>query len=354
MKLFDRYLARTVIATTLIVALVLVGLYTFFSFIAELKNVGVGDYSLFTAALTVLLEAPQGLYEIFPVIVLLGTLMGLGGLAAGSELVVLRASGVSVLRLTGSALQAGLILAVACFWVGDWLAPQGAQLAQQVRATAHSGDAAAQSGQSLWLRQGADFMHINRLLTDSHVVGMQIYQEGPGPRLSRIITAQHARYQNGHWRLRDVTVTRFRGDSVTVDNEAQRDVAAAIKPNLLKLFVVQPQNLSTLGLYRYAAFLRQNHLDASRYMVAFWRKLATPVMVLVMMVLAVPFALGQLRSAGVGQRLFIGVLAGLGFYTFNEIVANTGQVMGLTPWVTAWAPTLLLGGLALWRLRVTR
>lgn len=354
MKLFDRYLARTIIATTLVVALVLVGLYTFFNFMTELKNVGTGDYSLFMAGLTVLLEAPQGLYEIFPIIVLLGTLMGLGALAAGSELVVLRASGVSALRLAGSALQAGLILAVACFWIGDWLAPHGVQLAQQIRAKAHSGDVGASSGQSLWLRQGENFMHIDRLLTDSRVVGMQIYQEGPGRRLSHIITARHASYQNGHWQLRGVTVTRFDGDNVTVKDEAQRTVTAAIKPNLLKLFVVQPQNLSTIGLYRYAGFLRANHLDASRYMLAFWRKLATPVMVLVMMVLAVPFALGQLRSAGVGQRLFIGVLAGLGFYTFNEIVANTGQVMGLTPWVTAWAPTLLLAVLAFWRLRVAR
>jgi len=354
MKLFDRYLARTVMATTLIVAFVLVGLYTFFSFVAELKNVGSGDYSLFKAGITVLLEAPQGLYDIFPVIVLLGTLLGLGGLAAGSELVVLRASGVSVLRMAGSALLAGVILAGVCFGVGNWLAPHGAQLAQRIRAHAHSGDAGALSGQSLWLRQGSDFVHIDRLLTDSRVAGIQLYQEGPGPSLSRIVTARSARYEHGHWQLHGVTVTRFGSGGVDVRDQQQMQIAAHIKPKLLRLFVVQPQNLSTGGLYRYARFLRANDLDAGRYMLAFWRKLAMPVTVLVMILLAVPFAFGPLRSAGVGQRLFVGVLAGLAFYTFNEIVANTGEVMGLTPWLTAWAPTAVLGVLALWRLRAAR
>src|SRR5699024_385966 len=106
-----------------------------------LNDVGVGDYGPLQAAEYVLLGVPQGLYQVFPIIVLIGTLMGLGALASGSELIVLRASGVSILRLTVSALHAGVILALVCFAIGNWVAPFGQQLGQQLRAQARTGKA---------------------------------------------------------------------------------------------------------------------------------------------------------------------------------------------------------------------
>lgn len=354
MRIFDRYLARTILATTLIVGLVLVGLYTFFSFVAELQNVGEGGYTVADALWTVLLQAPQGLYQIFPIIALLGTLLGLGGLAAGSELVVLRASGLSMLRLAVSASLAGLLLAAACFAVGNWVAPEGAQIARQVRLRAHSGEASPLSGQSVWIRQGADFVHIDRLLTDRRVVGMQVYERGPDQSLARIVTARTATYRDGHWLLHGVTTTGFDADHVAVSHQAQMRLDARIKPRVLKLFVAQPENLTVVGLYRYSRFLRANDLNPSRYMLAFWRKLSAPVSVLAMILLAVPFAFGQLRSVSMGQRLFVGVLAGLAFYTFNQIVANTGEVMNIVPWATAWTPTAALLLLAVWRLSAAR
>lgn len=350
MRIFDRYLARTVLATTFVVGLVLVALYTFFSFVAELQNVGQGGYTLVDAVWTVLLQAPQGLYQIFPIVALLGTLLGLGGLAAGSELVVLRASGLSMLRLAISASLAGVVLAGLCFAVGNWVAPEGARLATQMRVRAHSGEASPLSGQSLWIRQANDFVHIDRLLTDRRVLGMQVYERGDHQRLARIISAHDATYRQSHWQLHDVTVTRFDSDGVKVRRQKSLTLGAAIRPRVLRLFVAQPENLTVTGLYRYARFLTANDLNPDRYMLAFWRKLATPVSVIAMILLAVPFAFGQLRSVSMGQRLFIGVLAGLAFYTFNQIVANTGEVMSITPWITAWTPTAALLVLAVWRL----
>lgn len=353
MKIFDRYIITTIVGTFVVVALVMVGLYSFISFISELSDTGVGGYGAVQAAEYVLLGVPQGLYQIFPIVVLIGTLMGLGALASGSELIVLRTSGISVLRLTVSALQAGVILALVCFAVGNWVAPYGQQLGQDIRAQARTGKAGVFAGQSLWLRQAGNYIHIGRLLSANRILDVVIYRIEPNHSISQVITAVHGQYRDGAWDLKDVSVTRFPKQRVKVEKKASLIMPATIDPAMLRLFVVQPENLPLLGLYRYAQYMQANDIDASQYRLAFWRKLATPVAVLVMIMLAVPFVLGPLRSAGAGQRLFVGVLAGIGFFMLNEIVANTGQVFGVVPWLTAWAPTVVLGALALWRLRST-
>lgn len=351
MKLFDRYIAATVLATTLVVGLVIVALYTFITFLTELGETGEGSYSAFEAAQFVLLGTPQALYQVFPIVVLIGTLMGLGALAGGSELIVLRASGVSVLRLTGAALHAGVVLALVCFAVGNWVAPAGQQLAQQIRVQAQSAGGGRVAGESLWLRQNSSYVHIGRLPASDRALDVVIYELAPDRAVQSIVSAARADYQGGDWYLSDVSITRFSGRGVSVERRDTLVVEATVEPELLRLFVVQPENLSVLGLYRYARYMESNEIGAARYRLAFWRKLAAPVTVLVMIVLAVPFVLGGLRSAGAGQRLFVGVLAGIAFFTVNEIVANVGQVLAVAPWLTAWSPTVVLAVLAFWRLR---
>src|SRR5699024_5616986 len=109
MKIHDRYIVRTVLSASVIVGLVLLALSAFFVFIGELKDVGEGGYGVLQALLFITLNVPRGLYQLLPVIALLGALIGLGGLASGSEIVVLRTSGVTIRRLAVSSLLAGLV-----------------------------------------------------------------------------------------------------------------------------------------------------------------------------------------------------------------------------------------------------
>ena len=64
--------------------------------------------------------------------------------------------------------------------------------------------------------------------------------------------------------------------------------------------------------------------------------------------------MGPLRSTGAGQRLLVGVLIGVTFYVVNEVTANTGQLYGWTPVLSAGLPTLVLVAIALLRLRALR
>lgn len=351
MSIQDRYILRTVLGASGVAAVVLLGISAFFVFIGELHDVGKGHYGIAQALVYIVLSVPQGLYQLLPVIVLLGALLGLGGLAGGSELVVFRASGVSVKRLAGSALMGGMVLALLACFLGNWLGPRGERMAHLVKARATAGRALQDAGQGVWLRDKNDYVYIGGVPAADRMVNVRIYQLDDGQAVTRMLAARSATYDHGKWRLHDVKVSRLSASGVKVGHRDQMDWSGRIQPSLLRLFVIKPENLTTAGLWRYAHYMKANGVRPGRYALAFWSRMATPFTVLAMVLLAVPFVLGPLRSVSGGQRLFVGVLAGLVFFLANQILDNAGQVYGLAPWAVAWGPTLLLAALGAWGVR---
>ena len=99
MNTLDRYLYRTVLVYTFMAMAVLLVLGALVVFISQQSDIGVGSYGAADAFLFTLLNMPQQAFELLPIGAMIGALMGLGNLASGSELVVTRASGVSVWRI---------------------------------------------------------------------------------------------------------------------------------------------------------------------------------------------------------------------------------------------------------------
>ena len=100
--------------------------------------------------------------------------------------------------------------------------------------------------------------------------------------------------------------------------------------------------LDTPTLRRYIAYLQANDMDASRYLLAYWGRIADVVSVLLMTVLALPFVFGTLRSAGTSGRLLVGLLIGLGYYGASQLLMQTGEVFALDPRLVAWLPSVVL------------
>ena len=99
MRTLTRYIGRDVLLSTLLLFVALLGLFTFFDLIAEMRDVGRGGYTLTTALLFVTLHIPSRIYELFPVAALIGTLLAIAQLVATSEFTVMRASGASTVQI---------------------------------------------------------------------------------------------------------------------------------------------------------------------------------------------------------------------------------------------------------------
>jgi lipopolysaccharide export system permease protein len=342
MKVIRRYLSAEIVGSTLLVFAALLMLFAFLDLIHELGELGKGNYRLVNIISFVLLSLPGHVYELFPIAALIGTLFALAQLVASSEYTVMRVSGVSVPRMALTLVQVGLLFSAMTFVIGEFVAPPAEQFAQQLRAKAITGVIAQEFRSGLWVKDERNFVNVAQVLPDAVLVGVKIFEFDNNLRLRRISLAQRGEYlRNNRWQLRDVVQTDFDDGKMQVSRLAEAEWQSVIDPDLLNVLLVVPEHMSAWNLYSYVQHLRENNQQASRHEIAFWNKLLYPLAVLVMMVLALPFAYNQQRAGGVGAKVFAGIMLGIGYVTLGRLFTYLGLLRDWPPFWSAALPTLL-------------
>ena len=214
MNILDRYIARVIITGAALALLVLGALDTFLAVMRELEHAGKGSYGYADVIIYVLLTLPGRWYELFPAAVLVGGLMSLGALAGGSELVAMRAAGISIMRIVAAAAQAGLVLMLALILIGEFVVPVSEQYGQEFRWQKLNMQIAQSDRRGFWAREGHYYINVGTVYPDSLLSNLSIYElDESGGGLVSITHAKSAlRTAGGAWELRGVRRTLFAGD----------------------------------------------------------------------------------------------------------------------------------------------
>ncbi len=348
MKTLRRYVGRDVLLATLLIFAALVALFAFFDLIHELGDVGRGDYTISRALLFVTLNLPSRLYELFPVAALIGTLFAIAQLVANSEYTVMRASGMSLAQVVWSVLRVGIPLAAATFLAGEYVAPPAERIAQTVRSASEGSRVVAQQFESgFWFKQDLTFVNIRTVLADMSLNGVRMYEFGDDLRLKVVRVAQSGSYVgNGEWKLENVKSTEIAENATHVTTAPTYMWTTVLRPSILNVYQVAPERLELGALYDNIRVLGNNAQKTSRFEIAFWNKLFYPLAVLVMMVLALPFAHFQRRQGGLGFRIFIGTMIGLAFFLLGRLFSNLGVLNDWPPLFSAVFPLAAFTALA--------
>jgi len=343
MSVVRGYLAGTVLAATALVLGVLLALGGFIEFIGQLDGVGSGGFGIPQAIVYTLLQLPDLAFTVLPMAVLLGSLMGLGALVSGSEIIALRAAGASPVALARAVLVTGAGLVLLALALGLYVAPPLERYARQYRTFAMQGPSGLASAESAWVRDGDVIMNLSQLGDPTQFGGVYLFRLGPPGRLASVARADSASIGAGkEWTLDNYAESRFGDAGVTVRRERRFAEVTGLNPELLSLTVVRAEALDGLTLWRYTRYLRRNGLDARHFEVEFWRRIASSVAVAPMCVLALVFAFGVMRRAGAGARMVIGVVIGLAYFLISRGLADSAEVYNLDPLLVGWLPTVLL------------
>ena len=344
MKTLSRYIAREVLYATLLIFFALLMLFALFDLIHELANVGKDGYPLGRALLFVGLSVPGHIYELVPTAALIGTLFAIAQMVANSEYTVMRASGASLTQITLSIVRVGIPLAIATFLAGEFLAPPAERLAQQVRVQAQGQTnrlVAQQFESGFWFKQDLTFVNIKSLLADMTLADVRIYEFDRNLRLKALRVADSGTFvSDGLWRLENVRTTTLGPDGAKVVRSDQFDWETVLKPSILTVYQVAPEKLELPTLYDNIRVLGGNQQKTSRFEIALWNKVFYPAAVLVMMVLALPFAYFQRRAGGVGFRIFAGTILGLVFFLLGRLFAYVGVINDWPPVFAAAFPVV--------------
>lgn len=355
-KLLLRYLAAEIALCTGFALLAFTGLFVFFDLLGDIGNIGKGAYRFIDVVIYVLFSMPGHIYELLPVATLIGGIFAISTLAANSELTVMRASGVSLLRLTGWLAGIGVVFALLTAIIGEYIGPAASKAGNRYRVQATKEVLVGDFQSGIWVKDGRQIANISAMNPDMTLDKLRIYEFTEGQRLVRIIDANSAHFDEKlhNWALTGSTVTELAPDQsrVMVSEEPERRWSTSVNPDMLAVLMVKPQDMSMRALMRYISHLRENSQETARYDLALWTKLFYPIACISMMLIALPFALLQRRSSNVGIRIFLGILLGVGFNFLSQVMGHLGALYRLPPPLAAGLPTLILVAIAafvLWR-----
>ncbi|MEY4377753.1 MAG: hypothetical protein RJB26_2303 [Pseudomonadota bacterium] len=346
MKLLDRYLAKTVLLYTALVMAVLLSLGALFVFLRQQGDIGHGSYSTLDAFLFTLCQLPGQAFELMPMAALVGTLLGLGALQRDGELVVMRATGMSVWRLAAAVAGGGVMLSVLMLVLAQWVAPSLDLLSRQSKTFARFADVelgTLTGAGGAWVRDGRHVMSIGQQNADGRFSALTVFEFDPQHRLVSMASASSARaVASGTWALEGWRETRIAERGVTTVGPKVQTLQTGLSPDFLGLAVVNPSSLSLTGLWSYVQYQRRNGLAAVPFEIAFWSRIARLLSVVLVCMLAVPFTSALARSGGGGRQTVTGILLGVALFLFTRTVENSGQVYGLDPVLIGWGPAALL------------
>ena len=339
-RTLERYLARQIYGSVGFVLLGFLSLFAFFDLIGELGDLGKGEYDLRQVFTFVLLNAPAHAYELFPIVVLIGTLYVLAHLASNSEYTVMRGSGLSPGYAALTLLKIGMAFVVLTFVIGEWISPLAEEKAQHTKIRALSSMIGQDLQSGLWFKDEGAFINVREARDPRVLQGLRIFEFDGSYRLRKVTLADRAEYRsNGVWQLHDVVATLFDPAPRTVrDKEAEW--RSAVSPDLLNALIVKPERMSAWALHKYTQHLQSNRQKTERYEIAFWKKLLYPLAALVMMALALPFAYMQARAGMVGVKVFLGIMIGIFFHMLNSLFSHIGLLQNWPPLAAAAVPSM--------------
>ena len=353
MNLLTRYLGREIYFSIALVFAALLMLFAFLDLIHELNVMGQGQYHLGYVLLFVMLTIPGHVYELFPVAVLVGTIFALVQMAASSELTVYRVSGASLWQMIGALFKIALPLLVLSFVCSEFVAPPSERMAQKLRLKAQNAQVSLKEFRSgVWVKDDRSFVNVKNVMPDTSLLNIDVYRFDETYHLQAIIHAKRASFiEQGRWQLEEAVETRFGKQGTTIDSVSSQEWRSALNPAILSVLLVVPEQMSAYDLYQYTSHLKDNRQKSTRYEIAMWNKLMYPFALMVMMLLALPFASYHRRAGGIGAMVFMGIVLGLVFHFVGRLFANLGALNDWQPFVSATAMTglfLSLGMLMLW------
>ncbi len=350
MKLLDRYIMANVGGAMFLVMVVVLSLDLVFGFVAELEDTR-NDYQAAEAALYMALTLPRRIYDYLPLGAFMGSLVGLGAMASSSELTVIRAAGVSIRRIVWSAMKPALVIVLLGLVIGEYVAPPAERMAQSQKAVARGAGENIASATGVWHREGNTFIHLNAVEPDGNLRGVSLFNFTGERWLASATFAETAEYQDGYWQLNNVRRTTLARDGTSREVVDQQRWDSGLTPQVLGVLVVKPENLPMAGLLTYASYLDEQGLSSASYWLAFWKKALMPLGTGVMVIVAISFIFGPLRSVTMGFRVFTGLIVGLLFKYMQDLLGPMSLVFGFSPMLAILLPIVISGlfGLILMR-----
>lgn len=341
--MLGRYIEIATLRAFVLVASALISLFSLLEFVDQLRDVGQGHYRMIDALVYVLLTAPSRLLQLTPVSLLLGSLLALGALASNNEITAMRALGISERHIVGWLLKLALPIMIVLFLVAEFVIPPAQQLAQAERTSKMSASTPLRSNNGFWAEGDRQYLNVRHFDHGNIPRNIDIYAFTANGELKSFIHADRADVRpDGTWLLTGVLRKQFYPSQIQAEHLASISWNSFLHPQQVRLLILPPESMPPVELYKYVRDLKRQHQQVARYEQELWEKTSIPLTMVAMILIAIPFVFGPLRTHSTGQRIAVGAFIGIVFTLSQQITSHLGLLFNLSPALTAITPTLLL------------
>ena len=342
-----RIVAKHVTKTTALAMLgataILAALQVLFTYMGELGSLKEG-YGAWDAFLYVIWSAPRYLYEILPISALIGAILGLGTLASNSELIVMRAAGISLWRIVGWVMRSAMILVLMSFALSEFVVPVTNEQAKSVK----SHRSAAEMGEvkGYWTREGQRYIYIDYANSKGELKNVQMIDFDQQYRINSILDADEGKFvQNGEWELKNAQQMDITSNGTSrLIKTSEQGLALALQPKYVHMVTIDPEDLAPSQLVGFMSYMDQYSAIPKTYLLAFWKKVGSPFALLALVLVACSFIFGPLRQQSMGFRLVIALFIGLGFYYIQDFLGYASLVYSPSPAWFVFLPIAVMFG----------
>lgn len=377
-KVLGRYVKKNALFAIVAAVLGLWALQIVFSYLSELDSLS-DTYTTSEALWYIFYRSPYFLEEFIPTGALLGAVVGLGLLANNSELVVMRAAGVSVYQIVGWALQPALIFVLIALGINQFILPISNQRAGEI----NNDDATSlvTSVRGYWTVQptlkstpkgevvdGNDVLYIDYADVNGNIGEVKRWHLDNKGNLQSAIHASGGKYSGKtplnpesqtlteryryNWQLNNMTeLTINQGFDTAQNRTPSQTLSLPFAPESVYLLTKKADDLSLTQLYAHRQFMRDQGKRSLEHELAFWQKLLSPFSILSLVIVACSFVFGSLRSHSLGLRIVVALLFGLLFSYLQDLVGFIALATGIAPLIMVILPIVASAALGLYLLK---
>jgi len=237
--------------------------------------------------------------------------------------------------------------------LGEFIAPR-LELKGELDRALSRGEQVGLSRYGHWQRDDNEFMHFNAIDPEGVLYGISIYNFTDEKALASLTSAESAVFienaAGGYWVLQKGTQSTFLQDDENTSAFESKIWNVDLSPDLLKVLIIDPDKMSISDLFRYASRFENQGQDGGAYFLSFWEKILQPLTTAALVIVAVSFIFGPLRSSTMGSKVFTAICFGIAFYLIQNLLSTVSLVYQFNPLLAVSLPIifcLLLGYLML-------
>ncbi|MEN6620158.1 MAG: LPS export ABC transporter permease LptG [Smithella sp.] len=345
MKLLDKYILKEYSRFFFITIISLISLFLIVDFFEKIRMFLSNNASIIQIASYFLFSIPMIISLMLPAAILLATLITFSNLSKYSEIIAMKANGISLYRIAGPVLIFSALIGIFLFYFSEVLTPLSIQKAEHIINTEiqKQKNLGSFKQNELWYRSENAIYNFKMFdVTKNTLRGIVINYISHDFTLQKRIDAQSAEWKNGQWVFHNLLLTHFDSTGTPVLEWFQEKIISLPeKPDNFKIMQKDAEKMGFFDLWKYIHKIQSEGYDATRYIVDLQGKLAFPFVTVILVLIGISFSTRSERQGGVMQSVGIGIIIGFSYWIVHAFSMSLGRSGILPSILSAWIANIL-------------